>query len=148
MLYSRRASQRDETAASGAVFMRRSIPSLLLVALFAVVLAACGGGNDDEVPADAVAVVAGEPIAKADFDALMRRAEAGAKAQGRKFPPAGSPEYAQLKRQAVDILTQREEYEQQAVELGIEVGDGDVSKRLDQLKKQYFAGNDQRYQTQ
>jgi parvulin-like peptidyl-prolyl isomerase len=124
----------------------RRIPSLLLAALVALALAACGG--DDDVPSDAVATVAGEPIAKADFDALMRRAEAGAKAQGRKFPEAGTPEYAQLKRQALEILTQREEYEQEAKDFGIEVGDEDVDKRLEQLKKQYFAGNEQRYQAQ
>jgi parvulin-like peptidyl-prolyl isomerase len=146
MLYSTRAWQREETAAHGAVFMR-SIPSLLLIALAALTLAACGGG-DDEVPSDAVAIVAGEPVARADFDALMRRAEAGAKAQGRKFPDAGTPEYAQLKRQALEILTQREEYEQEAKDLGIEVKDDDVDKRLVQLKKQYFAGNDKRYQAQ
>jgi parvulin-like peptidyl-prolyl isomerase len=125
----------------------RRIPSLLFVALLALALAACGGG-DDEVPSDAVAIVAGEPVAKAKFDALMRRAEAGAKAQGRKFPEAGTEEYAQLKRQAVEILTQREEYEQEAAEFGIKVSDSDVDKRLEQLKKQYFAGNDKRYQTQ
>jgi parvulin-like peptidyl-prolyl isomerase len=125
----------------------RRIPSLLFVALLALALAACGGGDDD-VPSDAVAVVAGEPIAKTQFDALMRRAEAGAKAQGRKFPEAGTEEYAQLKRQAVEILTQREEYEQEADALGIEVADADVDKRLAQLKKQYFAGNDKRYQNQ
>jgi parvulin-like peptidyl-prolyl isomerase len=125
----------------------RRIPILLLVALAAAALLGCAGG-DDAVPSDAVAIVAGEPIAKADFDALMRRAEAGAKAQGRPFPEAGTPEYAQLKRQAVDILTQREEYEQQAEELGIEVTDEDVDKRLEQLKKQYFAGNDAKYQQQ
>jgi foldase protein PrsA len=146
MLYSTRARQREETAARGAVFMMR-IPSLLLVALAALALAACGGG-DDEVPSDAVAIVAGEPIAKTEFDALMRRAEAGAKAQGRKFPDAGTPEYAQLKRQALEILTQREEYEQEAEDLGIEVKDGDVDKRLEQLKKQYFAGNNKRYKAQ
>jgi parvulin-like peptidyl-prolyl isomerase len=146
MLYSTRAGQRDETAADGAVFMTR-ITTLLLVAIAAFALAACGG-DDDTVPADAVAVVAGEPIAKAEFDALMRRAEAGAKAQGRKFPAAGSPEYAQLKRQALEILTQRAEYEQEAEELGIEVSDADVEKRLEQLKKQYFAGNEKRYKAQ
>jgi parvulin-like peptidyl-prolyl isomerase len=147
MLYSTRAGQRDETAADGAVFMTR-IPSLFLVALAALTLVACGGGDDENVPSDAVAIVAGEPIAKTDFDALMRRAEAGAKAQGRKFPTAGSAEYAQLKRQALEILTQREEYEQEAEDLGIEVKDSDVDKRLEQLKKQYFAGNDKRYQAQ
>jgi parvulin-like peptidyl-prolyl isomerase len=125
----------------------RRIPSLLFAALLALGLAACGGG-DDKVPSDAVAIVAGEPVAKTKFDALMRRAEAGAKAQGRKFPQAGTEEYAQLKRQAVEILTQREEYEQEADAFGIEVADGDVDKRLEQLKKQYFAGNDKRYEAQ
>ena len=124
------------------------IPSLLVAALAALTLAACAGDDDDKVPADAVAIVAGEPIAKTDFDALMRRAEAGAKSQGRKFPDAGSPEYNQLKRQALEILTQREEYEQEANDLGIEVSDSDVEKRLEQLKKQYFAGNEKRYQAQ
>jgi parvulin-like peptidyl-prolyl isomerase len=146
MLYSTRAGQREETAADGAVFMTRII-TLFVVALATLALAACGG-DDDTVPADAVAVVAGEPIAKADFDALMRRAEAGAKAQGRKFPAAGSPEYAQLKRQALEILTQRAEYEQEAEDLGIEVTDADVEKRLEQLKKQYFAGSEKRYKAQ
>ena len=123
------------------------IPSLLLTALVALALVACSG-DDGDVPSDAVAVVAGEPIAKVEFDALMRRAEAGAKAQGRKFPQAGTPEYGQLKRQALEILTQREEYEQEAKDLGIEVTDEDVDKRLEQLKKQYFAGNEKRYETQ
>jgi foldase protein PrsA len=127
----------------------RSIPSLFIAALAALVLVLGGcGGGDDEVPSDAVAIVAGEPIGKTDFDALMRRAEAGAKAQGRKFPAAGTPEYAQLKRQALDILTQREEYEQQAKDLGIKVNNTDVDKRLEQLKKQYFAGNEKRYEAQ
>jgi parvulin-like peptidyl-prolyl isomerase len=130
-----------------ALFFMRSIPSLLLTAFAALVLAGCGGDSDD-VPSDAVAIVAGEPIAKTDFDALMRRAEAGAKAQGRKFPAAGTPEYAQLKRQALDILTQREEYEQQADDLGVKVTDEDVDKRLDSLKKQYFSGNEKRYEAQ
>jgi parvulin-like peptidyl-prolyl isomerase len=118
-----------------------------LVALAALVSTGCGG-SEDGVPSDAVAVVAGDPIAKADYDALLRRAEAGAKAQGREFPEAGSPEYAQLKRQAIEILTQRLEYEQQAAELGIEVTDEEVDKRLEQLKKQYFDGNEKRYEAE
>jgi parvulin-like peptidyl-prolyl isomerase len=122
--------------------------SFLFIAVGLVALAAGCGGGDEAVPADAVAVVAGEPIAKAEFDALIRRAEAGAKAQGRKFPEAGTPEYAQLKRQAVDILTQREEYDQKAADLGVEVTDAEVDKRLDQLKQQYFAGDEKRFEAQ
>jgi parvulin-like peptidyl-prolyl isomerase len=126
--------------------MRRFSP-VLLAALAALTVAACGG-TDDKVPADAVAIVGGEPIQKTEWDALIRRAKAGAKAQGRPFPKAGTPEYAQLKRQALEILTQRAEYEQEAEDLGVEVSDKQIAQRLDQLKKRFFAGNEKRYEAQ
>jgi parvulin-like peptidyl-prolyl isomerase len=134
---------------------RRMLILVLVAGALLLATAAAAGAwlvmrddDDGEVPETAVAVVGGEPIAKTDFDALMRRAAAGAKAQGRTFPDAGSQEYAQLKRQALEILTQREEYEQEAEDFGIKVSDADVEKRLEQLKKQYFAGNQKRYLAQ
>ena len=63
----------------------------LTLALATFVLAGCSlGGGSDKVPADAVAVVDGHEIAKADFDALLTQAKKSYKNQKREFPKAAS----------------------------------------------------------
>jgi len=122
---------------------------LLLPALLVALLAAgCGGGGSDEVPADAVASVDGEPIKKTEFDQLIAQAKTSYKNQQREFPQAGSQEYQTLKNQAVQFLVQRRQYEQEAEEMGIEVTDQQVEDRLTQIKKQYFGGDQKKYETQ
>jgi parvulin-like peptidyl-prolyl isomerase len=116
----------------------------LLVALFA---AGCGGGSED-VPKDAVAVVDGNEIAKSDYDALLAQAKKSYTNQKREFPKAGSQEFQTLKNQAVQFLVQREQFEQQAKDLDIEVTDKQVADRLEQIKKQYFGGDEKKYKTQ
>jgi parvulin-like peptidyl-prolyl isomerase len=116
---------------------------LAAAALAAVTLVAAGCGDTDEIPADAVAVVDGTSITKDSLDELLARAKKSYTAQQREFPKAGTPEYQSLQNQAVAYLVQREEYAREADDLGIEITDAEVAKKLDEVKKQYF-GNDQK----
>jgi parvulin-like peptidyl-prolyl isomerase len=121
----------------------------LAVLVVAAALAGCGGGDARvEVPADAVAVVGERAVSKAEFDALMGQAERSYKSQERPFPKVGSPEYNTLKNQAVQFLVQRAQFAQKAEELGVEVSDGQVQTRLGEIKKQYFGGDQKKYEQQ
>ena len=117
--------------------------ALLLAAL---VLAGCGG--DEGVPADAVAVVDGEEIARSDYEALIAQAKRSYQNQKREFPAAGSQEFQTLRNQAVQFLVQREQFEQEAAELDVEVTEKQVNARLAQIQKQYFGGDKAKYEKQ
>jgi parvulin-like peptidyl-prolyl isomerase len=131
--------------------VRRLNPLLALLVLLVpltVFASACGGGEDESVPSDAVAVVGDEDVPKSEFDALIAQARSSYEKQKREFPKAGTPEYATLKNQAVAFLVQRAQFEQQADELGVEISDKQVDARLKQIKKQYFGGDQKRYDAQ
>jgi parvulin-like peptidyl-prolyl isomerase len=130
--------------------MKISRLSLSLCALLlTLVLAGCSlGGGDDKVPADAVAVVDGEKIAKSDYDALLAQAKKSYKTQKREFPKAGSQEFQTLKNQAVQFLVQREQFEQEASALDVEITDKQVDARLVQIQKQYFGGDKKKFDKQ
>jgi foldase protein PrsA len=112
----------------------------LLIALVVVVSAACGG-SDESVPNDAVAVVAGTPVTKAELDALLARAKTQYTAQKRAFPKAGTPEYQSLQTQAVAYLVQRAEYDVEAENLKIVVTDKEIEDRIKLVRTQYFGGS-------
>jgi parvulin-like peptidyl-prolyl isomerase len=119
---------------------------LLLCALASIALAGCGG--DKDVPADAVAVVDGEEISRSDYEALIAQAKKSYANQKREFPAAGSQEFQTLRNQAVQYLVQREQFEQEAGELDVEVTDKQVDDRLAQIQKQYFGGDKAKYEKQ
>ncbi|MBA3413331.1 MAG: peptidylprolyl isomerase [Actinobacteria bacterium] len=123
------------------------LPLSLCALTLALALAGCGGGSD-KVPADAVAVVDGEEIAKSDYDALIGQAKKSYTTQKREFPKAGSQEFQTLKNQAVQFLIQREQFEQEASALDVEITDKQVDARLAQIQKQYFGGDKKKYQAQ
>ena len=127
--------------------MKISRLAILLCALVSVALAGCGGGSD-KVPTDAVAVVDGQEIAKSDYDALIAQAKKSYKNQKRDFPKAGSQEFQTLKNQAVQFLVQREQFEQEADNLDVNVTDKQVNARLAQIQKQYFGGDKKKYEKQ
>ena len=126
--------------------LSRSLLLLCALVSLALGLAACGGGEDD-VPTSAVALVDGDEVARTEYDALINQAKKSYQTQKREFPKAGSQEFQTLKNQAVQFLVQREQFEQQAEELDIEVTDKQVADRLEQIKKQYFGG-DPKYEKQ
>ena len=126
--------------------MKISRLALLLCALVAVALAGCGG--DKDVPADAVAVVDGQEIARSDYEALISQAKKSYKNQKRDFPAAGSQEFQTLRNQAVQFLVQREQFEQEASNMDVEVTDKQIDARLEQILKQYFGGDKKKYDKQ
>ena len=125
--------------------MKRSL-LLAAAALAAVTLVAAGCGGSDEVPADAVAVVDGNTITRATLDDLLARAKKSYTAQKRAFPKAGTSEYQSLQTQAVAYLVQRAEYAREADKLGIDVTDAQIAKTVDEVKKQYFGGNQAKFE--
>jgi parvulin-like peptidyl-prolyl isomerase len=121
---------------------------LVLIALVALLASGCGGGDSDAVPNDAIAVVGDREIPKQDFDGLISQAKRSYEAQKRTFPKVGTAPYSTLKNQAVQFLVQRTQFELKAEDLDIDVTEAEVSKRLGEIKKQYFAGNEKRYKQQ
>jgi parvulin-like peptidyl-prolyl isomerase len=95
-----------------------------------------------------VAVVGDQTITKAQFDQLLGQAKKSYSSQKRAFPKAGSPEYEQLKNQAMQYLVQRAEFAQKAKDLDVDVTDKQIDDRLKQIKKQYFGGNQTKYEKQ
>lgn len=146
------------------LFTRRAFLPLVLIAAVAVVASACGGGEkasgttesnatpppavSSTVPPDAIALVGGEKVLKADFEVLLVQAKQGYDQQKQTFPAPGTPEYETLKSQAVDYLVQRAEFRQEAKAMGIVVTPADVDKRLAELKQQYFGGDETKFQDQ
>ena len=121
----------------------------LLPALFlALFLAACGGSGGDDVPENAVAVVDGREIPRTEFDSLINQAKKSYATQKRDFPAAGSAEYQTLRNQAVAHLVQKVELEKAAEDMDINVTDEDVEKRLEQIKKQYYGGDQKKLDKQ
>ncbi len=134
--------------AADALFMRYTRLLLLLALLLALVASGCGGDGEEAVPADAIAVVGDQEVAKAQFDELMAYARKNYKAQDREWPKAGTPEHNTLKFQAVQFLVQRAQFEQKAEELEVGVTEKQVDERLAQIKKQYFGGDEKKYRAQ
>ena len=125
--------------------MKRSL-MLAAAALAVLTVVAAGCGGTDEVPPDAVAVVDGTPISKSTLDELLTRTKKTYAAQKRQFPKAGTSEYQALQTQAVAFLVQRAEYAREADKLGVKVTDAQIQKKVDDVKKQYFGGNQKKFE--
>jgi foldase protein PrsA len=127
--------------------MSFSARRILLPAAFALALIApaCGSDETKTVPSGTIAVVGDIEIPKSEFDRLIKQAETSYKAQGQEFPKTGSPEYIDLRDSIVKSLVERAEFDLEAEEMGIKVTDTEVEKRLDELKQQFFQGDDEKY---
>ncbi len=120
--------------------MKRS--RLVLVVLgvaLAMIASACGGGSGD-VPDGAVAVVDGTEISQAKLDELTERLKKAYAVQKRDFPRVGTPEYQSLQTQNVASLVQREEFQLEAEELGLEVTESEVDKDAQEFLKDRYQG--------
>ena len=125
--------------------MRRAL-LVLAAALLAIPATAAGGPRT--VPPDAVAVVAGEPILRSEFDTLMAQVRRSYGEQGRKFPREGTESYEQLKKQAVEFLVTRTMLRQKATALGIVVTPAEVAARRAEIVRDYFDGSEARFRRQ
>lgn len=134
------------------MFPLRTTLTLFFACALAGGLAACGGASGtktaEDVPVDAIALVGDQEVPKAQYDALLDRAKQSYTAQKRAFPKVGSPEYNDLKVRAVQFLVQRYQFRSEAGNLGVKVTDGEVTKRLDELKKTNFGGSDEKLQAE
>jgi parvulin-like peptidyl-prolyl isomerase len=119
--------------------------AFLALTTLALVAAGCGGSGTAALGPDDVAVVGSKEVTKEQFQAIMARGKKGYEAQKQPFPKPGTAEYEQLKGQAVTFLIQRAEFAQEAENLGLDITDEKVDKRIEQLKKQFYGGSDERY---
>lgn len=124
----------------------RFLVKLILPALLAAVLVAgCGGGGSASVSPSDVAVVGSTHITQGQFNSLIAQQKQSA---GSTFPKQGTAAYESEKSKVVTALVQQAERTERAKSDGISVTDKQVNARLDQLKKQYFNGDDKKYEAQ
>ena len=121
---------------------------LLPILLVSALLAGCGGGGSASLKSNDVVAVGSTHVAKSDYDALIAQAKRSFAQQNRKFPKQGTPDFEQIKSQAVTLLVQQAEREDKADAMGIKVSDKDVDARLKQIIKQYFQDSQAKYQAQ
>lgn len=119
---------------------------VLCLALLTGVLAACGGGGSKAVPSDAVALVNGDPISKAQFNTLMAATATVDKANKQKPPTAGTAAYKAVQDRVLGFLVQLDELTQKGSDLGVTVTDKQVETKVDGVKQQYFAGNQSKFE--
>src|SRR3954466_10059626 len=93
--------------------MKRPAFLLPILAVCALV-AGCGGGGGASLKSDDVVVVGSEHVSKSDYDALIAQAKKSFAQQNRKFPKQGTPDYEQVKTQAITLLVQQAEREDKA----------------------------------
>ena len=117
----------------------------LLLASLALAATACGGGSDS-VPSDAVAVVNGTEISKAQLAEQMEISKKGYARNKQPFPKAGTPEYQDVQSRNLALLVQFVQLQQAADDLGIEVSDETVDKLENKLIQTRFKGNRAKYE--
>lgn len=120
---------------------KRLLGSALAIGLAALIATGCGGG----IPENSICTVDGDPIAKKDYQRIIDQARKNYKSQGQPFPKKTSPEYKQLKNQAVDYQVEQTLFKQQAKKLGVKISEKEVNKRLKQLKSSFFKGDKDAY---
>lgn len=116
-------------------------PRLLAVSVVALVGVAFAAGCGNErvsVGANDVAVVDNCVISKEQFNNILDQAKVSYKTNKQPFPEPGTEQYTALRKQAMQFLVQRCEFNQAADELGLEITDEDVEKQLATIKTQYF----------
>jgi parvulin-like peptidyl-prolyl isomerase len=125
---------------------RHRLTLATLVALLAVgvlLTAGCGGGST--ISPDAVAVVDGTKITRADLNARLIQDKASYVAKQQTFPQAGTPEYQSLQQTEAQNLIKIIEVEQEAKRQNISVSDAELAKRTDALIKQCCGGSKVKY---
>jgi foldase protein PrsA len=128
-----------KVAANGVLFVKRThLIAVVPLAIAGILLASGCGSSRKSVGANDVAVVGDCEISKDRFEQLLDQAKRNYEANKQQWPDTGTPQYVALRKQAMQFLVQRCEFDQKADELGIEVSDADVARQLASIKAQYF----------
>jgi foldase protein PrsA len=129
--------------------MRQVTLAALVAVVIGVFAVGCGtSSGEGDVPPDSVAVVGDRTIKKSEFDELVKYAKRSYAAQKRDFPKNGTPEYKQISDQAVRFLVQRAQFEVKADDLGVDVSDDAVDKRVNEYKKERHKGNEEKFRAE
>ena len=126
--------------------MKLSRLTLAVLGAASILLLAAACGGSDDVPSGSIAVVDGTEISQSELDTLLARAKKGYAAQKQDFPKVGTEQYQTLRTQYVAYLVQREQFEQSADELGVEVSEKDIDKAVDDFVKSNFDGKRDQYE--
>jgi parvulin-like peptidyl-prolyl isomerase len=108
------------------------------------IAAGCGGdsSSSSDVPKDAVAVVGGQPVTKAQFDKAVAQYNRSAKKANQ--PPIECCSDAwkvAVQQKIMPYLVQRSEFEQQAKKLGVAVTANEIDAEIKKIADQYFKGD-------
>jgi parvulin-like peptidyl-prolyl isomerase len=112
----------------------------LVAALAALSLVVTACGSEAGVPEGVVAVVDGTEITREELDELVAHGKRTYEASQQEFPRVGTPEYQNVQKQYVAYLVQREQFEHEADELGIEVTEKDVDAEVKKFVDSNFSG--------
>jgi foldase protein PrsA len=121
---------------------RRFLVLVVCCAAVLAVAAGCGGSSSSNgVPKGDVALVAGVPITKAQFDLALDEYNRSAVAAGQKATKCCGADYQTLVQQKLmPYLVQRTEFEQGAKKLGAVVTSQDIDKAVAKIITQDFKG--------
>jgi parvulin-like peptidyl-prolyl isomerase len=108
------------------------------LAALSLVVTACG--SEAGVPEGVIAVVDGSEITREELDELVAHGKRTYEAQQQEFPRVGTPEYQNVQKQYVAYLVQREQFQHEADELGIEVTEKDVDAEVKKFVDSNFSG--------
>jgi parvulin-like peptidyl-prolyl isomerase len=121
--------------------LRLALGCLLL--LPALVVACGGSGGPKTVPADAVALVDGQPITRAAFASLLATTRQGYRLKGQSFPAVGTAAFRKARNGLLDQLVLEAELEQHAhSEFGIAIGEEQVDRQVEQLRARMSDGSE------
>jgi parvulin-like peptidyl-prolyl isomerase len=126
--------------------MTKRLFIVLCLVLLTGALAACGGGGTPSVPSDAVALVNGDSITKAQFNSLIDATEKVDKVNKQTPPKPGTTAYKQLEDRVITFLVQLDELTQKGKTLGVNITDAQVEKQVNKVKQQYFGGKDAKFE--
>jgi foldase protein PrsA len=95
------------------------------------------------VPPNAVAIVGDEPITRAAFAAVLAANRESDRLRGQAFPAPGTADFRAARNKILGRLVQDAELRQHArSQFGIEIGDAQVERQLDQLRARTSGGSE------
>lgn len=132
--------------------IRPLVTAAITIALAGFVATGCGGKDGvlgiGGIPDNAVCTVDGESISKAQYDRLYDQSKQQYVDAGKPLPKKGSDEYRTVRDRVLGTLIDQQLFAQQSDKFGIEITDKDIDKRLKQLKKNNFKGDEKKFKSE